>query len=780
MGDRISNDKEKGESPHLRYAASFKLLLDSLLKKNRLVAIYTLVFIALSLILFPPTQRMKEIKYKEGDIADSDVIAPFTFLVPLDEQEIELNRAKAAVNISPIYRRNLTAEKQLPKDLKDFLHRVAAIARIDTLTADEKAARIKEISPGLQDEDVKLLLDDRTRKKILVEGTHLISSLLKKGIVNDGTPLRRRDYPTIVTIAEDKEKLFPTANIIEQDQLEGIILDKARKLFGSNEGAIRLFYSIVRSYLVPNLIFDSNETKRRRDEAVKNVQTVFKVSKNQRIVAKHDKVSRSQVEILQALEKKKLEMELATSRGKKFWLFFGKGLRIFLLISLLGLAIVKFEPKILGSTKQLTLLFIVELFYLVIFAVVFNIGRFSPYLIPVAFVSLVSTAFFGVQTAIFVTIFSSFMVITHTNLPSHVTFVSMLAGSAAIISIKQLRERKNFYKIFLYVSIAYIIGIFSFKIGAGLSFGTFLVNSLWGIINAFVCTILVMFLLPIFESLFDVTTDFTLMELSDLNRPLLKRLILEAPGTYHHSIMVGNMVEAVAEDVGANSLLARVGAYYHDIGKLSKPEYFFENKGDNANKHEKLSPSMSALILVSHVKEGVELAKKEKLPEVVIDAIREHHGTTVMAYFYQKALEYDSHDSVNIDDFRYPGPRPHSKETALIMLADSTEAAVRSLKEPTAPRIRAVVTKIIESRMNDGELDESGLTLNDIAVIREKFIKILTGIFHPRIPYPSQEEEGGVKEQRGQVGKGQDLKNANGLKPQQKKADIERNRSLND
>jgi putative nucleotidyltransferase with HDIG domain len=250
-----------------------------------------------------------------------------------------------------------------------------------------------------------------------------------------------------------------------------------------------------------------------------------------------------------------------------------------------------------------------------------------------------------------------------------------------------------------------------------------------------------MFLLPIFESLFNATTNFTLMELSDLNRPLLRRLVIEAPGTYHHSLMLGNMVEAVAGEVNANGLLSRVSAYYHDIGKLAKPEYFFENKGDNINKHEKLSPTMSALILVSHVKEGIELARKEKLPEVIIDAIREHHGTTVMAYFYQKALEYDSHDSVNVDDFRYPGPRPRSKETALIMLADSAEAAVRSLKEPTSPRIRTVVSRIIEARMNDGELDQSGLTLNDIAIIREQFIQLLTGIFHPRIQYPGQEEE---------------------------------------
>ena len=266
-----------------------------------------------------------------------------------------------------------------------------------------------------------------------------------------------------------------------------------------------------------------------------------------------------------------------------------------------------------------------------------------------------------------------------------------------------------------------------------------------GVANALACTIMVMFLLPVFESLFDLATNFTLMELSDLNRPLLRRLIMEAPGTYHHSLMVGNLVETVAREVRANGLEARVGAYYHDIGKLSKPEYFFENTGDRENKHENLAPRMSAIILVAHVKEGIELARNEKLPRIIVDAISEHHGRTVMAYFYQKALEYDSNDSVNADEFRYPGPRPRSKETALIMLADSCEAAVRSLRDPTAPKIRAIVQKIIEMRTADGELDESGLTLNDIAMIREKFIQLLTSVFHPRIAYPMQREEGAVE-----------------------------------
>jgi len=751
MGDR-NGEREKGESPSKKFIASLSLRSGRIFKENKLVFLYTFTFIALSLILFPPSHRVKEIKYKAGDIADSDIIAPFSFIVPLSEQEIEINRAKAAINVAPVYRANSGVEKQLPEDFERFFSKIDSIVSIDSLDSNAKISAILDVAPGLKGNKIEFLLNGRIRKKVHREGRKLIIELLKRGIVNDYSPLRRRDYPTIVIIDGKKERLMPTTNILEQDQLEEVIIAVAKKKLGKDRELIKLFFNLVRSHLVPSLIYDSEETARRREEAVKNVETYFKISKNQRIVAKHDKVSERQIDILKALEEARSERELRTSRGKKFLLFLGKGLRIFLLIFLLGLTLYKFDPSIMKEPSRLTLVFILVILFLFMFAIVANISKLSPYLIPIAFVSLVSAAFFDVNVAVALTIFSSLMLITHTKLPPAHAFISVLAGGAAIVSIKQLRERKNFYRVFLFVSMAYIVGILGFGLGEGLNLNYFLINSLWGITNSLFCSIMVMFLLPIFESLFDLTTDFTLMELSDLNRPLLKRLILEAPGTYHHSLMVGNMVEAVAEEIGANSLVARVGAYYHDIGKLSKPEYFFENKGDSLNKHEKLTPTMSALILASHVKEGVELAKKEKLPRIVIDAIREHHGTTVMAYFYQKALEYDSHDSVNIDDFRYPGPRPRSKETALIMLADSTEAAVRSLKEPTAPRIRSIVEKIVASRMNDGELDESGLTLNDIAIIREKFIKILTSVFHPRISYPAQEDENGresIKEENG-------------------------------
>ena len=713
---------------------------------KKLSIAYLVIFVLVSIFLFPPTLKNKEIQYNEGDIANTDVIAPFIFAVPVSQQEKEINKAKAAVSVPPVYRKKDEVIRHLPDDLKGFMARISEITLSDSLSDEEKISLIRDTAPVLGKDDIGLLLSKERRDRILKEGLSLQQSFFDKGIINDDTPLRRRDYVHVTVVSNDGEILVPSSPLIRQSDLERIILNNAAKIFMKDDKTVKIFYSVLRSHLMPNLIFDLDETLRRRNDKMEKVPEAFTVSENQRIIAKHDKVTGKQVEILKALESKRTRVELETSLWKRIGTYAGKILRILLLTLILWVALMKFNRKVVTEPGKLTLAFITLLFFLLLTALVMRLSFLDPYLVPVAFVPLVITAFFGVLTAMIFSFFASLMLITHIGLPPSLVFVSIIAGSAAIISISQLRERKNFYSIFLYVAMAYIAGITSFGLTEGIGLKGFLLGALWGITNGFACTVLVMFLLPIFESLFNVMTNFSLMELSDLNRPLLKKLIIEAPGTYHHSMLVGNMVEAAAEEVGANGLLARVSAYYHDIGKLAKPEYFFENKGDNLNKHEKLSPTMSALILASHVKEGVELAKREALPGVVIDAINEHHGTTVMAFFYNKALEFDSHDSVNIDDFRYPGPKPHSKETALIMLADSSEAAARSLKEPTASRIRTIVNRIFETRMNDGELDHSGLTLNDIAVIKEKYIQFLIRFFHPRISYPNQEDDQQEKE----------------------------------
>jgi putative nucleotidyltransferase with HDIG domain len=246
------------------------------------------------------------------------------------------------------------------------------------------------------------------------------------------------------------------------------------------------------------------------------------------------------------------------------------------------------------------------------------------------------------------------------------------------------------------------------------------------------------FLLPIFESLFGITTDITLLELSDLNHPLLKRLAIEAPGTYHHSIVVGNLTESAAKAINGNPLLARVGAYFHDIGKIETPEYFVENQLGVKSKHEVLTPTMSALILSSHVKKGRLLGEEADIPDDVLNFIEEHHGTMVMSYFYHKAIKQGEDESA-MDKYRYPGPKPQIRETGIAMLADAVEAASRTLDDPKPARIDSLIQRIINDRFQSGELDECPLTLRDLAGIKRAFAQVLIASFHQRIAYPRKD-----------------------------------------
>ncbi len=259
--------------------------------------------------------------------------------------------------------------------------------------------------------------------------------------------------------------------------------------------------------------------------------------------------------------------------------------------------------------------------------------------------------------------------------------------------------------------------------------------------NGIICSIIVLGILPVFEMLFHTVTNISLLEMADFNHPLLHRLMLEAPGTYHHSLIVGNLSEAACGAIGANSLLGRIGAYYHDVGKLTKPEYFSENQDLAANKHDTLSPTISKLVIMNHIKEGIELARQYHLNSRIIDFVQSHHGTSLVYYFYRRALErVEDTQEVPEEGFRYPGPKPKTKEIAVVLLADSVEAATRSMKSPSPDGIRDLVHKIINNKFIDGQLDDCDLTLKDLERIAQVFIHVLSGIYHTRITYPDQKK----------------------------------------
>jgi putative nucleotidyltransferase with HDIG domain len=314
------------------------------------------------------------------------------------------------------------------------------------------------------------------------------------------------------------------------------------------------------------------------------------------------------------------------------------------------------------------------------------------------------------------------------------TFVGCLVG---VFALARRQRRTAFFRAGSLLGLANTYTLLAFALVRG-DASTLPADLVGGLVNGAIVAVLATGLLPLLEHSFGRTTDFTLLELSNLNEPMLRHLVLMAPGTYHHSIMVGTLAEAAAEAVGANGLLCRVGAYYHDIGKTRHPAYFIENSSDAPHRHDKLAPSLSRAIVISHVKEGMEIARAYGLPEVLVDLIPQHHGTRLVHYFYQRAKETADPDlrAVQEADYRYPGPKPQTREAAILMLADAVEAAARTLTDPTPARIQGAVQKIINGIFVDGQLDECDLTLRDLHRIANSFARILTGIFHHRVDYP--------------------------------------------
>jgi putative nucleotidyltransferase with HDIG domain len=298
-------------------------------------------------------------------------------------------------------------------------------------------------------------------------------------------------------------------------------------------------------------------------------------------------------------------------------------------------------------------------------------------------------------------------------------------------------RRTQTYQYVITIALAYSLAALAIGLTLGWTFTDIGRSGLFGVANAVVSVVFAVFLIPLSERVTGVTSHLTLIEYSDLNRPLLKRLSVEAPGTYAHTIAMANLVEAACNAIGANGLLGRVGSYYHDIGKLKKPQYFVENQAGGRNPHDKLKPGTSVQIIKGHIREGMELAEEHRLPKAIAAFIPEHHGTAPISYFYEKAKERDGAGGLNAADFAYPGPIPQSAETAICMLADGVEAAVRVLSDPTPPRIREVIDHIVRQRMDQGQLRDAPLTLRQIDTVKEVFARVLIGMHHARIEYPA-------------------------------------------
>jgi len=407
----------------------------------------------------------------------------------------------------------------------------------------------------------------------------------------------------------------------------------------------------------------------------------------------------------------------------------------------------RFYPRFL-TVNFLCLFLVLVLSMSLMGKIVLLLPQIPNYFVPIAFLSILVSLFFNPTLAILATAFLSILFIVNAE-SLDILPVLFFGGVVGIYGASFIHQRTDITRVGIWVGFTNLISILGMGLIGKSPFSQILIQGVWGLGNGIFSSILVTITLPYLETYFGITTDIKLLELTDLNHPLLKRLSIEAPGTYHHSIMVATLAISGAESIGANALLARVGAYYHDIGKVTRPHFFFENSGleNVTNKsHQEVNPNLSSTIIISHIKDGIELAKIHRLPRVVIDIIAEHHGKGLIAYFYRKALQ-KKEDGEKVDEtsFRYPGPKPQSKESAIVMLADSVEADSRfsprmAHKDSSLTRhkISSQIEKVIDNRLKDHQLDECNLTLRELTKIKEAFTRVLTGLAHTRGRYPEE------------------------------------------
>jgi len=500
-------------------------------------------------------------------------------------------------------------------------------------------------------------------------------------------------------------------------------------------------YKIARLYILPDYIYNEQETQKILAAVTDAVPKTFGlVRENERIVSKHEPINGATMLKLESY--KRIRNEQMGSQD--FYLQqLGRFLFVSLMIFLLGIFLYKMRHRIFEDNMKLILISTILLLQCVFSYVSLQLKIAYPieYMIFVPVAAMLLTIIFDSRVAVYAIIVICILVSAVRGGDYDILVPNFCASVLVVYSVRDIKNRSQIFVSMIYILLGYVVAIVAVGLERYDDFSMIKAQLYSAALNAILSPILAYGLLIFYERVFRVATDLVFLELSDFNNPLLRDLSNKAPGTFHHSIIMGNLSEQAAKEIGANQILARVGCYYHDIGKIVNPDYFVENQLDS-NKHEELNPSLSAKMIIAHVKNGIKLAEKYRLPKEIIDFIPMHHGTNLVSYFYEKArTEEGEIDTTHEYIYRYPGPKPQTKETGIVMLADSVEAATRSIEDPTPAKLETQISEIIKARFLDGELDECDLTLKDLIKIRQSFLKTIVGIHHHRIKYPETADE---------------------------------------
>lgn len=747
--------------------------------------------------------------YSLGDVAERDIKAPYDFLM-VDKAATEAKRRPALESVPTVYDHDTKLLNQLSQMVKAAFknHREILVnERLEKALGGNKSSLSSQDRIWMMKKEFQELIGITVSKQeyeVLVKNafpeslsdavTGTLGEILANGVVaNKEVPFRDVNKGIILRdVGTKAEKAVNNLNqFYDLDQAKMLVRQNRHPLLRKlNPASRRLAVGFAERLIQPNITLNRNETEERKKKVADEIEPVLnKIKAGEMILREGERVSDLQLSKLKTLQAyMKKEQLLSSSIGVSM---------IMVCLLMIGY-VLHFNSGTRTSSNNRDLLFIASvLITFFFFAKIsisladlltrnrpLSISASSMYFgIPLASGAMIVCLFLGRNPAIlFAVFFPILAALLFQNRYEMLTYF-LLNGVMAAYWTQDFRERKVFIKT------GVKLGLLNIPLATALSFftGDFsFMTMMWNWVFAFTggigVGIITAGLAPLIEIAFDYTTDIKLLELANLDRPILRRLMIEAPGTYHHSVIIGTMVEAASSEIGENPLLAKVCGYYHDIGKINKPLYFVENQRNGKNRHDKLAPAMSKRILIAHVKDGIDIANKNKLGQSIIDTIHQHHGTSIISFFYEKAKQIEEEKlkrvkggkskqtkgefGINIDDFRYPGPKPQNRISGLVMLADIVEAASRTLENPTPSRLQGVVQSLINKAFSDGQLDDCELTLKDLHNIAKSFNKILSGIHHHRIEYSEIPATVNGKDKNGspdsqQAKKVQDIKDKN-------------------
>ena len=656
-----------------------------------------------------PKQARFKFEFEKGNVwMHEDLVSPYNYPIKKTVEEIKSDKSSILQFVLPVYEFN-----------PDVFQ-----AQADQFQADFEA---KWRNSGLK--------DDTQKEKNFEAGYKILQDIYSKGIIGLNKKYQRdgENY-TISLLRNGFENKVSTAELYTQ---ASAIVIAGNTLVKQPNISSDLLLSILKDRITPNVNYNERFTEKIEKQAIENVSsTRGMVQKGELIVAKGSSIND---EIYQKLESLRQSYEDNTNiTGNRDFIIGGQFLLVGMIISLLMVFLFLFRKDIFADNRQISLILIVVTGMLVSLSWAINVKIPSLYYIPYCIVPIIIRILFDTRLAmnihLLVVLIASFFVPNSFEF----AFLQITAGMVAIYSIKNLVRREQFLISALLILLNYFVAYLGVSLIKEGSFDAIQWVKFLPFIFSVLLSLLAYPLIYLFEKVFGITSDITLIELTNTNTTLLRELAFKAPGTFQHSLQVANLAESAIFKIGGNALLVRAGALYHDIGKIDNPQFFIENQNSGLNPHDKLPYEESAQIIIKHVLNGIEMARRNNLPEVIIDFIRTHHGNTRVDYFYQSFLKNFPEKIVDENTFRYPGPIPFTKETAVLMLADSVEAASRSLKEPDAESINELVERIIEYKLDQNQLNDSNITLKEIETIKLIFKTMLMGIYHVRIDYLKQ------------------------------------------